>query len=62
MEEYIMISDYMNDDKYRWSFNKLAVSTFEDWYKNKFLIANIFVIHIKTRRRLLQMCQLIRWI
>lgn len=40
MKEYIMVSDYMNNDKYRWSFNKLAVSTFglnfEDWYKNKF--------------------------
>ncbi|SCY56677.1 GNAT family N-acetyltransferase [Alkaliphilus peptidifermentans] len=36
MREYTLISDYMNIDKYRKSFNKLAMDTFgldfEDWY------------------------------
>jgi len=39
MKKYKMISDYMNNKKYRLSFNKLAANTFgldfEDWYKNK---------------------------
>lgn len=39
MNEYIMISDYMDKEKYRASFNKLAMNTFgldfEDWYKRK---------------------------
>lgn len=37
MSNYIMISDYMSEDKYRLSFNKLALNTFgldfEDWYQ-----------------------------
>lgn len=39
MKEYSMISDYMNNDKYRLSFNKLAINTFgldfNDWYQKK---------------------------
>lgn len=39
MKEYTIISDYMNNDKYRLSFNKLAISTFgldfNDWYRKK---------------------------
>ena len=39
MKEYTIISDYMNNDKYRLSFNKLAINTFgldfNDWYKKK---------------------------
>ncbi|MBL4937429.1 GNAT family N-acetyltransferase [Clostridium sp. YIM B02515] len=39
MKKYKMISNYMDNEKYRSSFNKLAVGTFgldfEDWYKNK---------------------------
>ncbi|MBZ9687465.1 GNAT family N-acetyltransferase [Clostridium estertheticum] len=37
MSNYIMISNYMNEDKYRISFNKLAMNTFkidfESWYQ-----------------------------
>ncbi|ERI91978.1 acetyltransferase, GNAT family [Clostridiales bacterium oral taxon 876 str. F0540] len=39
MKKYKMISNYMDNEKYRLSFNKLAANTFgldfEDWYKNK---------------------------
>lgn len=39
MRKYKMISNYMDNEKYRLSFNKLAANTFgldfEDWYKNK---------------------------
>ena len=38
MSDYKMISDYMNNDIYRISFNKLAINTFgldfEQWYQN----------------------------
>jgi len=37
--EYTMISDYLDKDKYRHSYNKLAISTFsldfEKWYKKE---------------------------
>jgi len=45
MGDYILISDYMNKDKYRISFNKLAMNTFgldfEQWYQND-LFYNIY--------------------
>lgn len=48
MNDYILISDYMNIEKYRCSFNRLASNTFgldfEDWYQ-KGLFYNRYICY-----------------
>ena len=44
MEQFKFISNYMNDDKYRKSFNELAIKTFcldfDEWFRKGFLDEN----------------------